>query len=167
MTQDYNNLAIHTNQLTQEHLHSVRQALQWYSDKISHIHNIQLLHIRTRIPAHAMCISSAENIYRQEYYAANSHLSTWKDLLGLPQCSTWMHEGSAKLELKSLCRQHKIQYLITNIKTAKQLLSTGRFWHRHAFEVIEEFQDCALVSLFRCKQSNNCAEKSFQLAANY
>ena len=78
-----------------------------------------------------------------------------------------MHEGSAKLELKSICRQHHIQYLITTKETAKKILSTGYFWHRHSTEVVEEFEDCVLVSLCKKNQAKQSIYKPLKLAVNY
>ena len=58
MIQDNQNLAIHINHLTKENLTDIRYLLQWYSENITHVHNIYLLHLKTRIPAHAMCITA-------------------------------------------------------------------------------------------------------------
>lgn len=166
MTDD-NNLVIHTNQLEKKHLNSVRRALQWYSDNISHLHNIHLLQLRTRIPAKALCISAAESIFREQYYEAHAHLSNWKDLLGLPLCNTWIHEGSAKSELKSICREHKFQYLITTEDVANQLQSSGYFWHRHAFDVVERFGPCVLVSVYKRQTNLQQEHSTLSYAANY
>ena len=109
----------------------------------------------------------AESFYHNEYNEAQNHLRNWKELLGLPQSQTWVHEGNSKWDLRGLCQQHQLNYLITTKETAKKLQANGYFWQRKHTKITKEFKHCVIVCMHKAKEYTRNPKHQSSLIAHY
>lgn len=144
-----NTIALHINDLTLNDLPHVRRALQWCAQYIQDFDTLHLLHLRLRLPPKAMCLSSAESIYHNEYQSAQAQLVAWRDLLSMPQCTGWLHEGVSNIELKHFCHEHHFDYLLTHINTAFHMHESRLLFIRNQIDIIESFGNLAIVSMHK------------------
>ena len=96
-----------------------------------------------------MCLSSAESLYYNQYQTAQAQLVAWCDLLSMPQCTGWLHEGVSNIVLKHLCHKHHFDTLLTHIDNALHMQDSKLYFRRKQIEILESFGNIAVVSLHK------------------
>jgi hypothetical protein len=112
----------------------------------THIHHIELLHVRPYIAAHCYALPSMIDFLEHCEKKAQRSLAFWGEHLNIDSAHQWVSSGNVRQESVRFSRRHHTNFILTSESVKRSMVRKFNFGS-HATTYIKDFSAFSLFSI--------------------